>query len=68
MVKNLEVSDVHVRPLMLLFSQASYLLIVQNFFSTFNFNFLKIFCHVINFVLELLAALPLQLELLGYEI
>ena len=65
MVKNLEVSDVHVRPLMLIFPQASYLLIFQYFFGPFNFNFLKIFRHVINFVLELLAALPLQLELLG---
>ena len=65
MVKNFEVGDVHVGPLMLEFSQATYLLIVLHFFGTVNLNLLQLICHVIDFVLKCLAALALQLELLG---
>ena len=65
MVKNFEVGDVHVGPLMLEFSQATYLLIVLHFLSTVNLNLLQFICHVIDFVLKCLTALSLQLELLG---
>ena len=68
MVKNIKISDVHVGSLMLLFSQFTYFLIVLYFFGTFNINFLKIFSHVVDFYLECLAALSLQLELLSQEI
>ena len=68
MFEDIKVGDVHVCPLMLLFSQATYGLVVLYFFGTFNLNLLKIFCHVINFNLECLAPLTLKLELLSQEI
>ena len=68
MVKNIKIGDVHVGLLMPFFSQVTFGLIKLYFFGSFNFNLLKIFCHSIDFVLECLAALSLQLELLGQEI